>query len=72
MIFSEIDQSVFPFMEDNLTAQMYEAMLREQIIPAIQEIAGRNLDDIYFQQDGVPPHYGVNVRQYLDKIFPDR
>jgi len=39
---------------------MYEAMLREQIIPAI---ADRNLDDIYFQQDGAPPHYGVNVRQ---------
>jgi len=41
---------------------MYEAMLREQIIPVIQEIAGRNLDDIYFQQDGDLPHYGVNVR----------
>jgi len=59
-------------MEGNLTAQIYEAMLREQIISAIQEIAGRNLDNIYFQQDGIPPHYGVNIRQYLDEIFPDR
>jgi len=24
-------------------------MLQEQIIPAIQEISGRNLDDIYLQ-----------------------
>jgi len=39
---------------------MYEAMLQEQIIPAIQEIAGRNLDNIYFLQDGAPP-YDVNV-----------
>jgi len=27
---------------------MYEAMLWEQIIPAVQEIAGQNLDDTYF------------------------
>jgi len=37
---------------------MYEAVLQEQIIQAIQEIAGRNLDDIYFQWDGALP-YGV-------------
>jgi len=62
------------FIEGNLTAQMYKTMLREQIIPTIQEIAGRNLDDIYFQQDGAPFYYGVicNVHQYLDEIFPDR
>jgi len=47
-------------------------MLRGQIISAIQEIAGRNLDDIYFQQDRAPPHYSVNVHQYLDEIFPGR
>jgi len=41
------------FIEDNLTAQMYEAMLREQIIPAIQETIGRNLDNIYFQQENI-------------------
>jgi len=51
---------------------MYEAMLREQFILAIQETARRNLDDIYSQPDGVSPHYGVNVHQYLDEIFSDR
>jgi len=59
------------FIESNLTAQMYEVILQEQIIPVIQEIASQNLNDIYFQQDRVPLH-GVNVRQYLDEIFPDR
>jgi len=39
------------FIEGNLTAQMYKAMFREQIIPAIREIVDRNLDDIYFQQE---------------------
>jgi len=44
------------FIEGNLTAQLYEAMLWEQMIPAIQEITDQNLDDIYFQQDGTSPH----------------
>lgn len=60
------------FIEGNLTAQMYENMLREQIIPAIRNTTGGDLDAIYFQQDGAPPHYGVNVRRYLDETFPDR
>jgi len=45
---------------------MYKALLQEQIISAIQEIAGQNLNDIYFQQDEAPPP--VNVCQYLDEI----
>ena len=27
--------------------------------------------DIYFQQDGAPPHYHRDVRAYLDAVFPD-
>jgi len=30
------------------------------------------LDDIYFHQDGAPPHYSVNARQYLNEIFPNK
>jgi len=47
-------------------------MLREQIVPAIRDTAGGNMDEIYFQQDGAPPHYGVIVRQYLNEVFQDR
>jgi len=36
------------FIEGNLTVQIYTVMLREQIIPAIQDIAGGNMDEIYF------------------------
>jgi len=48
VIFSKVDQVLS--LESNLITQMYEAMLQEQIIPVIQKIVGRNLDDIYFQQ----------------------
>ena len=60
------------FIEGNLTAQVYLVMLREQIVTAIRDIADGNMDEIYFQQDGAPPHYGINVRQYLNEVFPDR
>ncbi|KYN17065.1 hypothetical protein ALC57_10664 [Trachymyrmex cornetzi] len=48
------------------------AMLQDKIIPAIRNIARQNFNDIWFQQDGVPPHYGLRVRQYLNEVFPKR
>ena len=60
------------FIGSNLTAATYETLLREQIIPAIQRLANGNLENVYFQQDGAPPHYGLRVRQYLNEIFHDR
>jgi hypothetical protein len=27
---------------------------------------------IWFQQDGMSPHFGINVRQYLEATFPGR
>lgn len=30
----------------------------------------RNL--LWFQQDGAPPHYGRNVRQWLNEMYPNR
>jgi len=47
-------------------------MLQNQIVPAIRQITGNNFENIWFQQDRVPPHCGVNVRNYLDETFPDR
>jgi hypothetical protein len=33
----------------------------------------QNLDSsIWFQQNGAPPHYGVNVRRFLDNQFERR
>ena len=29
-----------------------------------------NFDELFFQQDGVPPHYMLRVRDYLNKVFP--
>ena len=53
------------FYEGNMNAEMYENMLRKQIVPRI-------IETIFFQQDGASYHYGRNVRRYLDTVFPDR
>ena len=30
------------------------------------------LQHVLFQQDGAPPHWGVDVRWFLDETFPNR
>lgn len=60
------------FIEGNLNAVKYENMLQNEILPAIREIAGDNFENIWFQQDGAAPHFGLNVREYLNTVFPNR
>ena len=31
-----------------------------------------NFDELFFQQDGAPPHYALRIRDYLKKVFPQR
>ncbi|XP_054263254.1 uncharacterized protein LOC128986764 [Macrosteles quadrilineatus] len=68
-----------PFViEGNLNGNRYLELLRESIVPAIahefppedeENVVNEN---IWFQQDGAPPHYNAEVRNYLDEVFPDR
>lgn len=58
------------FIIGNLNAEVYLAMLQQQVVPAIQASVN-NFEQIWFQQDGAPPHYGLEVRQYLDIVFPN-
>ena len=60
------------FIDGNLTAEKYEGMLRNQIVPAITATVGDEMEEYWFQQDGAAPHYGRNVRGYLDTVFPER
>lgn len=66
------DQFIGPFFIDgNLNAEVYQEMLEHQIYPAIRA-ATNNSGEVWFQQDGAPPHYGLHVREYLNTIFPNR
>lgn len=60
------------FIEGNLNSVQYLAMLRNQIIPTLQNIAGDNFGTLWFQQDGAPPHFGVDIRRHLNHVFPGK
>jgi hypothetical protein len=54
-------------METTITSIMYLDMLQQFLIPQLDK------DDqdgsIHFQQNGTPPHYLEEVREYLDTHF---
>lgn len=66
------------FIEGNLNGDRYLALLQNDVIPTLANLypdPGNPqvpMNTIWFQQDGAPPHYQRNVRQYLDAIFPNR
>jgi len=41
----------------------------ENVGPVIEDMFGH--EEIYFQQDGAPPHYHRDVRAYLDATYPN-
>ncbi len=55
------------FFEDNVTAKSYPHMLKDNILPQLQEHSA--FPDMIWQQDGAPPHYGKIMRDYLDDSF---
>lgn len=57
------------FIDGNMNAQIYLKMLQERLIPALMNDDGEFPER--FQQDGAPPHYGLIVREWLDKQFPN-
>lgn len=60
------------FIDGDLTAEKYEVMLRDQILPTIRQVASENFAEIWYQQDSAPPHYDRRVRAYLDTVFHNR
>ena len=58
------------FFEETVTGQTYLQML-EIMIPRFNDFF-ENENEVYFQQDGAPPHLHVNVRNFLDLTFNQR
>lgn len=54
----------------NLNSNSYLNLLINQIGPALEEVAYEN-QEIWFQHDGCPAHYGLQVREYLNNNFPN-
>jgi hypothetical protein len=62
-----------PFVFDNnLTGNTYEAFLRNELPVLLTDILLMVRSQMYFQNDGTPPHYTIRVREFLNEIFPNR
>lgn len=57
------------FFKATVTGETYLEMLGNYLIPELN-ILGINPDEIWFQQDGAPPHFSKFVRHWLDENFP--
>ena len=51
-----------------VNATIYKDMLDLYAIPQLSDLQ----QTVIFQQDGAPPHWTLEVRRTLDKIFPSR
>ncbi|VEN42073.1 unnamed protein product, partial [Callosobruchus maculatus] len=66
------------FIDGNLNGDKYLELLQNYVVPTLANLhpdpANPQVpaNTIWFQQDGAPPHYQMNVRQYLNQIFPNR
>ena len=58
------------FFEGTVTAKSYKTMLESFFIPELKK--RRKLNSTTFQQDGAPPHWGLEVRAFLNANFPGR
>lgn len=59
------------FIDGNLNATKFLDLLRTQILPHIQNL-NLNVNDVWFQMDGAPPHSTRPITRFLNAIFQDR
>ena len=59
------------FFEDStVDGDNYLEMLKSYFFPTLQK--KRLTKQIIFQQDGAPPHYSLEVRNWLNEKFPGK
>lgn len=58
------------FFDGTVTGDKYLEILMNEVVPQLQQQP--NSHELYFHQDGAPPHYSRAVRAYLDETFPEK
>ena len=59
---------LFFFAEKSITPQIYLDLLTEYVSPQLEQYQPQ----VISQQDGAPPDWGLEVRQFLNGTFPER
>nr|XP_015839914.1 PREDICTED: uncharacterized protein LOC107398877 [Tribolium castaneum] len=59
-------------LPDILTGQEYLSFLENHLPELLEDLPLADRVDMWFMQDGAPPHYAVDVRQWLQQHFAGR
>src|SRR5699024_3507992 len=57
------------FFHEKLNGQVYLNFLRNFLPMLLEEVDLNTRQNMWFQQDGAPPHFHRDVRHYLDTIY---
>lgn len=60
------------FFDEVLTGESYLEFLQNHFPYLLDEIDIRTRQEMWLQQDGAPPHFARDVRNYLNEVFPQR
>lgn len=60
------------FFRGNVRSADYLHLLREEIPILLEDVDLYTRMRMYFQQDGAPPHFAIDVRNYLNEMYPQR
>jgi hypothetical protein len=59
------------FFDGTVTGESYLEMLREVVLPELENSPLYDNTEIIWQQDGASPHYSLQVREFLNNCFPE-
>lgn len=60
------------FFHQTLTGEIYLNFLVNELPLLLADVALDVRRDMFFQHDGCPAHFAVNVREFLDRAYPGR
>jgi len=67
------DQLIGPYIFlQRLTGDIYANYFQDELPALLENVSLQTRRQMYYQHDGVPPHFGQVVRQYPNNKFPNR
>ncbi|KMQ84872.1 hypothetical protein RF55_16973 [Lasius niger] len=67
------DTLIGPYLlPPRLNAYIYLQFLQHVLPDLLEDVPLNIRRDMWFQHDGTPPHFSLDVREYLDQNFPNR
>ena len=60
------------FLPNRLSGEMYLNFLRNHLPLLLEDVPLQVRNSMWLLQDGAPPHFSIEVREYLNEHFPNR